>query len=110
MPQPDGLLRILPEYGGRAGVTDSILHGAPELGFEIAASSGSMDANAKKTSYRRAGMQEHLLWRTREGKIDWWLLVDDEYRTIEPDGHGILRSVVFPIKHQATTSTPAKAA
>jgi hypothetical protein len=96
VPQPDGLLRLLPEYGGQSHVSDSYLQGAPELGIEIAASSSSIDANAKKTSYRRAGMLEYVLWRTRQGKIDWWKLVDDDYQMIEADENGIMRSSVFP--------------
>ena len=93
--QPDGLLRISREYGGQshAGV---YLQGAPELGVEISISSSSIDANTKKTSYRRAGMQEYIVWRTRQKAIDWWQLVDDDYRLIEPDENGILKSRIFP--------------
>ena len=95
VPQPDGLLRILPEYGGQSQ-SGKYLLGAPELGVEIAVSSTSIDANAKKTSYRRAGMKEYLVWRTRQGQIDWWQLVDDDYQLIEPDENGVLKSRVFP--------------
>ena len=95
VPQPDGLLRILPEFDGQSQ-TGTYLQGAPELGVEIGVSSSSIDANAKKTSYRRAGMQEYLLWRTRQREIDWWHLIDDEYQLIGPDENGILKSKVFP--------------
>lgn len=95
-PQPDAMLRILPEFGGRSRVEGKILIGAPELVFEIAASSASIDARDKKTSYLRAGVREYVLWRTLDGQIDWWMLDDDEFRPVEPDEHGILRSRVFP--------------
>lgn len=100
VPQPDGLLRLLPEFGGQSRVeirhNHKYLYGAPELAFEIAASSSSIDANAKKDSYLRAGVREYILWRTESGEIDWWRLEDDEFRPIEPGEDGILRSGVFP--------------
>ena len=93
--QPDGLLRSSPEYGGQSR-SEVYLQGAPELGVEIAVSSSSIDANAKKTSYRRSGMQEYIVWRTQQKALDWWQLVDDDYRSIEPDENGILKSRIFP--------------
>jgi Uma2 family endonuclease len=97
VPQPDALLRILPEHGGRARVDGKgYLQGGPELVVEIAASSASIDARDKLHSYRRAGVLEYLLWRTDDGAVDWWELADDEYRPLHPDQLGILRSQVFP--------------
>ncbi|MFT5467784.1 MAG: Uma2 family endonuclease [Verrucomicrobiales bacterium] len=95
-PQPDACLRILPEFGGRCRIEGQILSAAPELIFEVAASSASIDSNAKKTSYLRAGVQEYVLWRTLDGEIDWWKLEEDEFRLIESDEDGILRSEAFP--------------
>ncbi len=96
VPQPDGLLRILSEFGGQSQVTDEIVDGAPELGFEVAASSASIDANAKKDSYLDSGMREYVLWRTISGEINWWKLENGEFVEIEPGEDGILRSEVFP--------------
>src|SRR5207253_10441804 len=47
-PQPDGSLRILPEFGGQS-ITgmDRYVYGAPELAGEIAASSVSYDRYEK---------------------------------------------------------------
>jgi Uma2 family endonuclease len=42
-PQPDGYLRLLPEYGGQTRLVDGYVTGAPELIVEIAASSASYD-------------------------------------------------------------------
>lgn len=97
VPQPDGLLRLLPECGGRSRVDDEgYLQGAPELVVEIAASSASADTRQKLATYRRAGVREYLVWRTEDGAVDWWKLEEDEYRPLPPDAAGLLRSGVFP--------------
>lgn len=97
VPEPDALLRILPECGGRAVVdAKGYLHGSPELVIEVAASSASIDARDKFQSYRRATVPEYLLWRTEEQKVDWWRLENDEYVALSKGQEGILRSVVFP--------------
>ncbi len=97
VPQPDALLRLLPEAGGHSGVdAKGFLQGPPELVAEIAASSVSIDAGAKRQSYRRAGVLEYLLWRTQEAAVDWWILEEDEYRPLVPDAQGVIRSRVFP--------------
>jgi len=97
VPQPDGLLRILPEYGGQSRLdAKGYLQGAPELVVEVAASTTSLDAREKFISYRRAGVREYLLWRTADDAVDWWLLQEDEYRPLVTDSDGVLRSHVFP--------------
>src|SRR4051794_4329491 len=64
VPQPDGLLRIIPECGGQVRLDrDKYLDGSPELIVEVAASSASLDAREKFDSYRRARVSEYLLWR-----------------------------------------------
>jgi Uma2 family endonuclease len=97
VPQPDGLLRILPECGGQSRLdAKGYLQGAPELTVEIAASSASLDAREKLTSYRRAGVREYLIWRTEDEAVDWCALEDDEYRPFAAAADGTLRSRVFP--------------
>jgi hypothetical protein len=97
VPQPDALLRILSECGGRARVdAKGYLQGPPELVAEIAASSVSIDAGRKLHSYRRAGVLEYLLWRTEDQAVDWWALEEDQYRALPIDGEGTVRSRVFP--------------
>ena len=95
--QPDVLLWIDEEAGGRSRVSDDdYLEGAPELVVEVAASSASMDMHAKRNVYRRNGVQEYIVWRTREKRIDWFDLVDGEYRPLPSDRAEILRSRAFP--------------
>ena len=96
VPQPDGLLRYLPENGGQSTVVDGYLVGAPELVFEVSGSSASLDSHAKKEAYLQAGVREYLVWRTQTGEIDWWVREEDDYILLEPDEDGILRSRIFP--------------
>jgi Uma2 family endonuclease len=96
-PQPDALLRIEPEVGGRSRVgEDEYIDGPPELLFEIAASSASYDVHDKLHVYRRNQVQEYAVWRVYDKRIDWWELREGEYLPIEPGEDGILRSKVFP--------------
>jgi len=95
--QPDGLLRIDPEYGGASHLDDKgYIFGAPELVAEIAVSSVSIDVREKRHSCRRAGVAEYLVWRSLDRAIDWWVLEDDEYRLLEPDASGAISSRIFP--------------
>jgi len=96
-PQPDVILRILPERGGATSDSeDDYVEGAPELCVEVASSSAAYDCHSKKRAYRRNGVREYLIWLVGEGKIEWWRLAEDEYRLIEPDADGVIKSHVFP--------------
>lgn len=97
VPQPDGLLRLVPEVGGSARVdADGYLRGAPEFVVEVAASSASIDARKKLDMYRRAGVREYVVWRTLDEAVDWWVLEEDEYRPLPAGADGVLRSRVLP--------------
>lgn len=96
-PQPDILLRIAPAAGGRSRVSDDdYIEGPPELVVEIAASSTSIDLHAKLRAYRRNGVQEYVVWQTRNRRIDWFELADGDYRPLPADDAGVVRSRVFP--------------
>ncbi|MCY7276936.1 MAG: Uma2 family endonuclease [Phormidesmis sp. CAN_BIN44] len=96
-PQPDALLRIEPEVGGRSRITkDDYIEGAPELIVEIAASSASYDMNTKLNAYRRNGVQEYIVWQVYENQIAWFCLQEGEYIRLQPDATGMIRSRVFP--------------
>ncbi len=97
VPQPDGLLRLLPECGGQSRLDEKgHLLGAPEFAVEVAASSASHDAREKLAAYRRAGVLEYLLWRTEDEALDWFILEEDEYRPLPAAADGSLRSRAFP--------------
>jgi Uma2 family endonuclease len=96
-PQPDALLRLLPEYGGQSRVgADGYLVGAPELIAEVAASSASYDLHEKKRVYRRVGVQEYLVWRVLDRAVDWFVQQEGEYVPLSPGEDGVYRSQVFP--------------
>ena len=96
-PQPDALLRIVPDAGGRVRMSaDDYLDGAPELIVEIAASSATTALHDKLRVYRRNGVQEYVVWRVLEQQIDWFELSDGEYLRLPAAPAGILESRVFP--------------
>ncbi|MGK0186112.1 MAG: Uma2 family endonuclease [Verrucomicrobiales bacterium] len=95
--QPDGILTRHPERGSKADFDQKgYLTGAVDLVVEIAASTASLDAREKRVVYRRAGVQEYVLWRVQDQVIDWWSLENEEYVAISPDEHGLLTSRHFP--------------
>jgi Uma2 family endonuclease len=93
--EPDLVLRKL-EGGTSNEASDGYLDGAPELVVEIAASSRSRDLHDKLNAYRRNGVREYIVWRTEDGAIDWFELVEGAYQRREPDVAGIIASVQFP--------------
>lgn len=96
-PQPDAVLFIESRAGGQTRLShEGYLEGAPELIFEIAASSAAIDMGSKKQVYRRNGVLEYIIWQVYENQIQWFVLVDGDYQAQMPDAEGILRSQVFP--------------
>jgi len=95
--KPDLFLRYTRKAGGRSWLdSDHYLRGAPELIAEVAASSASYDLHEKKDLYRRAGVQEYIVWRVEDEAVDWWELVEGEYEALEPGAGGVVSSRVFP--------------
>ena len=95
-PQPDIVLILDETVGGKAKMTnDGYLEGVPELVVEIAASSAAIDTGSKKQVYRRNGVSEYIVWQSFENQLDWFHLVEGEYRSLL-DEDGIIRSRVFP--------------
>jgi Uma2 family endonuclease len=97
MVQPDALLMIERARGGQACISaDDYIEGGPELVVEVAASTASIDLNAKLRVYRRNNVREYLVWRMIDRAIDWFELVDGEYQRLEAGADGITRSKIFP--------------
>jgi len=95
--QPDALLRLEPQHGGRSRVTeDDYLEGPLELVVEIAASSAAYDLHDKRRVYARSGVQEYLAAQIYEQHLDWFILREGVYEALAPDANGVLRSEVFP--------------
>ena len=97
-PQPDALLRIEPEAGGRSRLSDDdYVEGAPELIVEIASSSAAYDLHDKLRAYLRNGVREYVVWRVYDGELDWFLLKEGEYVSLAPATiGGVIQSHVFP--------------
>ena len=93
--QPDALLRI--EAGGTSRLNDKgYIEGAPELIVEIAGTSADYDLHEKLEAYLRNGVAEYIVWRTQEGRLDWFRLVNAEYVPMSPDADGLIESEAFP--------------
>ena len=95
-PQPDALMLIEPGRGGQARIdADGYIKGGPELVAEVAASSASLDLNAKLRVYRDNGVREYIVWRVLDGSIDWFVLRQGQYAAL-PVVAGTYRSETFP--------------
>ena len=60
-PQPDALLRILPEFGGRTHDEQGFIGGPPELVVEVSKATRSVDLGPKLRDYERAGVLEYVV-------------------------------------------------
>lgn len=91
--QPDAALWF--EEPGGPHLEGKYIVGAPQLIVEVAASSASYDLHDKLEAYLRAGVHEYIVWRVRDGLIDWFQLEAGEYVWTDPI-EGIIESAVFP--------------
>src|SRR5262249_28781179 len=71
-PQPDGLLRILPDCGGRTWDEGGFVHGAPELVVEVSKATRYVDLVPKKADYERAGVLEYVVRAIEPDEIFWF--------------------------------------
>lgn len=96
-PQPDVVLLIEPECGGRANISeDDYIEGSPELVAEVSSSTKSIDLNKKLRIYRKNKVLEYVVWRVDDGDIDWFSWKNDQYQPLARDANTWYRSVVFP--------------
>lgn len=94
-PQPDLLLRILPEFGGQSSTTNNdYVKGAPELIVEIAHSSQAVDLHDKKDDYARHGVREYLVVCTNEQRLVWFDLAAE--KELQPNEERVYRIQTFP--------------
>ena len=95
-PQPDALLRILPEYGGRTRTDRRFVQGVPELLVEVADGSRYTDLGPKFDDYERVGVLEYVVRSIEPDEIIWSVLRKGRFVDLEPGPDGIYRSEVFP--------------
>jgi Uma2 family endonuclease len=95
-PQPDAMLRILPECGGRTRNVRGFIQGAPELVVEVSKATRYADLGPKLTDYERAGVLEYVVLALDPDEVVWFEqnhgILDQ--RQIPRDG--IYRSAAFP--------------
>jgi len=94
--QPDAILCLDAAHDGAVVDGGRLLRGVPELVVEVAVSSARADAGPKRALYERTGVQEYVLWRVRDDRLDWWALTDGSYQPLPADENGVIKSVVFP--------------
>jgi len=95
-PQPDALLRILTECGGRTQADRRFVHGVPELLVEVAHTSRYTDLGPKFEDYERAGVLEYVVRAIEPDEVCWFVLRGGRFDDLPPGPDGIYRSEVFP--------------
>jgi len=95
-PQPDVLLRILPEYGGRTQTDRRFVHGVPELLVEVAHTSRYTDLGPKFEDYERTRVWEYVVLALEPDEVFWFVLREGRFIDLPPGADGIYRSEVFP--------------
>jgi hypothetical protein len=95
-PQPDALLRILPECGGRTRNVKGFIQGAPELIVEVSKATRYVDLGPKLTDYEQAGVLEYVVHALDPDEVIWFKQDQGtlDQRMVLADG--IYRSVAFP--------------
>ena len=94
--QPDAMLRLLPECGGRTRDEKRAIRGAPELVVEVSKATRYVDLGPKLAEYERAGVLEYVVRALDPDEVIWF---DQRQGVLERRpvaGDGIYRSAVFP--------------
>ena len=95
-PQPDALLRILPEFGGRTWNEGGFVHGAPELVVEVSKATRYVDLGPKKADYERAGVLEYVVRAIDPDEIYWFGQEEGVLVRRRVGEDGLYRSTAFP--------------
>jgi len=94
-PQPDGLLRILPDCEGRTQNKKGFIHGAPELVVEVAEATRYVDLGPKLADYQRAGVLEYVVRAIDPDEIFWYGQEQGALVQRLIGGDGLYSSTVF---------------
>lgn len=95
-PQPDAILRVLTEAGGRTRLDRRTVLGVPELIVEVSHSTRSSDLGPKLADYERAGVLEYVVRALDPDEVLWHVLRDGRLVAVPPDLDGLHRSLAFP--------------
>jgi Uma2 family endonuclease len=94
-PQPDALLRVSPEAGGRTSDEGGYVHGAPELVVEVARTTRYVDLGPKLADYERAGVIEYVVVAIEPDEIFWFRQEQGALVQQPIDADGLYRSKEF---------------
>jgi hypothetical protein len=95
-PQPDGLLRVLPVYGGQTWNEGDYVHGPPELVAEISKATRYVDLGPKLRDYERTGVLEYVVRARDPDEVFWFVREEDEFQELPIGANGLYRSRAFP--------------
>jgi Uma2 family endonuclease len=95
-PQPDALLRVLPECGGRTHEDHGFISGPPELVVEISKATRSIDLGPELAEYERAGVLEYVVRTIEPDQIFWFCQAQGVFAEQQLGEDGLYRSAVFP--------------
>jgi Uma2 family endonuclease len=95
-PQPDALLRILPECGGRTRTELGFLRGAPELVVEIAKATRFVDLGPKRSDYEKAGVLEYVMRALDPDEVVWFRQGKSGLVQVGCNANGLFSSKAFP--------------
>jgi hypothetical protein len=95
-PQPDLMLRISSECGGRTRDEGRMIEGVPEMLVEVSHTTRYTDLGPKLEDYERAGVQEYVVRAMEPDALYWFVLRNGRFVALPPGPDGIYRSVVFP--------------
>ena len=95
-PQPDAMLRILPELGGQTRIERGLVRGAPELVVEVAKATRYVDLGPKLADYEQAGVREYIVRALDPDEVLWFKQEGGSLVRVPPDGDGLYRSAFLP--------------
>jgi hypothetical protein len=95
-PQPDALLRILPEWGGHTRDEKGIVRDAPELVAEVAKATRYVDLGPKRDDYEQAGVLEYVVRALDPHEVVWFEQDQGVLNRKPIPSDGIYRSAAFP--------------
>jgi len=95
-PQPDAMLRILPECGGRTRDEEGFIRDAPELVVEVAKATRYVDLGPKRADYEQAGVLEYVVRALEPDEVVWFEQDQGVLGQRPIPGDGIYRSAAFP--------------
>jgi Uma2 family endonuclease len=94
-PEPDLMLRILPEYGGKSrNTSDGYVEGPPELLIEVSDTTRLLDLGDKRRQYAIHGVREYLVVDLRDRRLHWFDLTADQ--ELDAPADGVYRIKIFP--------------